>query len=227
LVKACKVGLCKREGGAVLDILNEDRRQEVARRLREARVHAGFIRALHFAREVGVNNTTYYRHESGKSGIDRATARLYANALNLSASDLVSEEELHASGPIPIVGVIGAGGKIVAMDAAEETTIATSAEMVGHIVHGNDLYPAYRHGDVVFCRPLNPKRFDPISIHGQECVCQLEDGGMILRQVIMQADGRATLIANGRDQMPALVGVNLVAAEPIEMIRRRRAPMLG
>jgi transcriptional regulator with XRE-family HTH domain len=210
----------------MLDQTYNEIAQSPGERLRRARIRAGWHKAKPFADEVGVNYSSYHRHESGRSPLTPENATLYAKALNITPAELLYGDELRKAPPVPIVGVIGAGGKIVAMDVLEHTTLATSLDLIGHVVHGNDLYPGIRHGDVVFCRPLKPSRFDPSAVHGQECICQLADGSMILRQVIIQRDGRATLLAtNAQTPTPPLTNVDLIAAEPVEMIRRRRAPV--
>ncbi|MFZ4761475.1 MAG: helix-turn-helix domain-containing protein [Alphaproteobacteria bacterium] len=64
----------------------------VAVRLKQARIEAGFSSASDFARRLGINQPTYQRHEEGERGIKGHMARLYANALGVKLSWLLTGE---------------------------------------------------------------------------------------------------------------------------------------
>jgi hypothetical protein len=203
----------------VLDAVTDDDRPASARRLREARINAGFKTVKDFARYIGVNYTTYYRHESGGVAINAENARFYADKLKVSPTEILYGNHLQLPTEVPIVGVIGAGG-IIRMTTAglqAKTSPGRHRALCGLLVEGDDLYPAVRNGDKVYFAPLDPASFVLNDVQGEECVCQLQDGTMMLRVVTMQPDGLATLIAyTGRP----LFNVDLAAASPVELVER-------
>jgi len=89
--------------------------QAMALRLKRARINAGYASASEFARNVSVNITTYHHHENGRRGIGNDYAQLYARALNVATATLLYGEDLHGTSSVPIVGVIGPGGKVLPM----------------------------------------------------------------------------------------------------------------
>jgi phage repressor protein C with HTH and peptisase S24 domain len=196
-------------------------RSEVAARLRRAREKEGFATAADFARRWQLNVTTYYHHENGRRDIRPEVARHYATLLNLPAGTLLYGERLHSNPDIPIVGYLVADGKVQAMP--EQDVIVKSVPMidtdglVGLVVRGDDNYPVYRDGDVIFHQVLEPTNLSLDDIHGLECVIERDDGEVIVRQVSIQRDGRATLFAYNRQPQ---MDIQVVAAAPIEWVRK-------
>jgi DNA-binding XRE family transcriptional regulator len=195
---------------------------DVANRLRRARIEAGWPSAIGFARAHGLNQTTYSHHENGRRQVSADVARMYARIFKLPAGTLLYGEQLHSIPRVRIVGRIGAEGKIEAMirteKQAQTVTLPDPADMVAHVVCGDDLYPAYRNGDVVLHRALDRSEFDLALMHGQECVVEMADGRVLLRQITVQPDGKATLICY---HAPPQFDQKIVAAAPIEFVQRR------
>jgi DNA-binding XRE family transcriptional regulator len=193
----------------------------VAKRLKRAREQAGYATAADFARAWNFNSTTYYHHENGRRDIRPDIAKRYAAILKLPAGMLLYGEQLQSVASVRIVGQIAATGQIVLQSSgisAQSVVLPNASELVGLRVLGDDLYPAYRAGDVVFHRPLNAESGFAISmLHGCECVVELEDGSILLRQIVVQSDGRATLIAY---HAPPLINQTIVAAAPVEVVQR-------
>lgn len=188
-------------------------------RLRFARERLGFLSVPAFCRYFRVNKNTYFSHESGHRALNAESAKRYAAIFSVTPQWLLYGSELNDDGPVSIVGVIqsGAGGKIRPMAQSIVAPPVDQNAMEGMLVEGNDLYPAYRDGDMVFTRKLDQEGFDLNSVHGMECVVQTEAGDRFLRQVTAQADGRATLIGYNA---PPVFNVAVVAAEPVLMVRR-------
>jgi len=203
----------------VLDTMTDDHRPTPAHRLRDARLKAGFATVKDFARYIGVNYTMYYRHESGHVEINAESARFYADKLAISPGAILYGEELQLPTEVPIVGVISAGGviKMLRQDLQTMTTLGSHQALWALIVQGNDLYPAVRDGDKVFFAPLRPEKFSIAAVHGEECVCKLADGTMLLRVVMAGPDGLATLSSYTG---PHLYDVKLLAASRIELVER-------
>lgn len=196
-------------------------KKTVAARLKRAREQAGYATAADFARAHNLNPTTYYHHENGRRDIRADIARAYADILKLPAGLLLYGERLQTVARVSIVGQIAAAGRIVLQSNGiplNSVVLPDSSELVGLRVIGDDLYPAYRAGDVVFHRALNQRAgFAVAALHGCECVVELEDGSVLLRQVVVQSDGRATLIAY---HAPPLINQTVVAAAPVEVVQR-------
>lgn len=191
-------------------------------RLRRARMNAGFATAADFARHYGIKTTSYQHHENGHRDLTPDRAKLYAKFLKLPPGELLYGEQLRSLVDIPIVGSISSTGYIKAMSQTLEYDPPTAVlpdltQLVGHRIEGNDLYPAYRDGDIVFHQKLIPGRFDLQDLHGLECVVETQAGDRMLRQVVGQPDGRATLIAY---HAPPLLNQSLVAAAPIVIVKR-------
>jgi hypothetical protein len=188
-------------------------------RLRHARIAAGFETAIDFVKHINVNYTTYAHHENGRRSINVRSANLYAEHLRVSPSLILYGEELPSNRDAPIVGIVGNGGILHMTENSGRTTVplCTTAPLVVLLVAGNDLYPAYRDGDQIFIRPLVTEGFTVQRVHGLECVVQLDTGELLLRQVTVQPDGRATLIAYAA---PPRFDALVVAASPVEIVRR-------
>jgi DNA-binding XRE family transcriptional regulator len=193
----------------------------VAARLRRLREAAGYATAADFARAHDLNTTTYYHHENGRRELKASVARRYAALLKQPAGLLLYGERLQSVVAIPIVGKVADGGKIATVfdnhPMNQSVILPDAADLVGLIVVGNDLYPAYRDGDTVFHRPLHIERFAPELLHGLECVVQLASGDILLRQIAVQTNGRLTLLAY---HAPPLFDQDVVAIAPVELVQR-------
>jgi DNA-binding XRE family transcriptional regulator len=193
-----------------------------AQRLRQARERGGYENASDFARAAQVNYTTYAHHENGRRPITADVARLYGRLLKLPPGMLLFGDALPAHSPVPIVGIVSTSGKIEPASHRHSqpptTTLPDPYDLVGMLVQGDDLYPAYRDGDVVYHRPLSSDGYAIEALHGLECVVQRIDGSLLLRQVSVQSDGRVTLLAY---HAPPLIDQVLIAGSPVEIVQRR------
>lgn len=217
--------------------------QAIAARLKRARIEGGYRSAVEFARRMNINPTTYHHHENGRRGIPEDAAQKYSSALDVDFRSLLSGDELRKIVAVPIVGVIygklevtlmkdtnaefGAeadGGRGATEKHPEPTLqkfhVPDFGQMEALIVQDNESWPAYRMGDAIVTHPLS--RIDragmPPEWHGVECVCLLADGRRLLRQVFVQQDGGITLV--GYAGVPPMINVHVVAAAPVEWVRR-------
>ena len=85
----------------------------VARRLREARINAGYSTASEAADAMGVNCSTYHQHENGTRPLTRKAAELYAPLLNCTAVEILHGERLHAPPQVLIVARILRGSELI------------------------------------------------------------------------------------------------------------------
>lgn len=204
----------------------------VSGRLRRARLRAGYSTAMAFAESIGVNPTTYHHHEMGRRSVTLPSARLYAQHLKLAPSSLIFGEHLQLTVPIPIVGTLGASGKVtpVTTEAGKQRRTVSPPDMrdmVGTEMEGEDVYSIYRQGDVIFHRPLRPECFtrdDLERLHGLECIVQVRDGATVVRKVSVQSNGLATLIAY--NAAPPMLDQPIAAGAPVEIVLRSIPPDL-
>jgi DNA-binding XRE family transcriptional regulator len=235
------IGLSTRSGEVTIepsDIVDK----AAAARLKQARIAAGYRTAKDFAEMISINITTYHHHENGRRSIPRATAQRYEEALALPLRSILFGDQLRTIASVPIVGIIHGRGAIrpmtdmdlalhepdsISTEMAESSTEPTKVQrqvqlpnpalMEGLEVHGNELYPAYRDGDMVFTVRLVPYLTLPVHLHGVECVCLLADGTRVLRVITWQPDGRATLFGYGD---APLFNQTVVACSPVYLVIR-------
>jgi DNA-binding XRE family transcriptional regulator len=200
-------------------------------RLRRARIEAGYPTAREFAAAAKVNMITYQHHENGRRELRPEIARLYAGLLNLTPGTLLYGEQLPMIEPISIVATVGMHGKICPVceqdDNRQTTVLPCPTGLVGTRIVGDDHYPIYRNGDVVFHRELSRERFSLEALNGLECVVELDDGTQSLRQLIAQGDGRATLLRHSLPPVPPEIDRVVVAAVPVEFVQRQMPARLS
>jgi hypothetical protein len=191
-----------------------------ARRLRQARELAGFPSASAFARHCGIKTVTYQHHENGLRDITAENAALYSRFLGLPAGTLLFGERLHSAPTVRIFGYIGHGGEIEPLKQsapAQETVVPEVDGLMALVVSGNDIGEKYSNGDVLFYQQLRPGRYDLTDLDNIECVIKLDDGVVLVGQMITDRGGQTTVTSfNGRTIREALV----FAASPVEFVRR-------
>lgn len=197
--------------------------QAVAKRLKQARLAAGYESPRDFALAWQFNPTTYYHHENGRRAIKAEVAKRYAQLLKLPAGTLLYGEHLQSAVEVPILGHISAGGKVMLIDSQDPFNVTPvrlpdAEELVGYQIQGDELYPAYRSGDIVFHRKLGQYTGEAMSLlHGMECVVETREGTILLRQVMSQPDGRVTLTGYG---VAPMFNVMLLTAAVVEIVQR-------
>jgi transcriptional regulator with XRE-family HTH domain len=191
----------------------------IAARLKRARQAAGFQTAASFAREKGINETSYQHHENGTRRLTPETAKAYGALLNLPPSALLYGEHLPEEVGIPIVGFVSSHGTIFHFtDSTPQTLVGPFDAHRGYVAYrilGNDLHPAYRDGDHILCRPLGRRQYRLFEISGHDCVVKIADGSILLRQVIAQSETTAALVAYAGPPLEQQTVVEITLVEQI------------
>jgi hypothetical protein len=204
-------------------------RREAGKRLMNARRRAGFASARAFADHCGANLATYYQHENGIRPVTDEAAALYARHLGIAPAEISFAAPMQiVKNRRIIIGSIGANLAVSLYDDPqdrEETVprLDETGDLNVLAVHGDDNYPFVENGDEVEFRPLAP----PVDaeLHGIVCVVQLaERPALLVRRVMVQHDGRYTLLAfNGA---PPMINIALEQASPVLRINKHQAVRL-
>jgi hypothetical protein len=212
-------------------ITNPGRRRKVvdlarAARLRQARISAGFALAVDASRAFGWSPTTYWSHENGTRGISRDRILAYARAFRVrpdwlgfgdgSAGEAVDRR-------IAIEGYMTSQARIVATSQEDRPTIIVPAEIppglpgdwVGYRVDGDGNYPAFRDGDTIF---VQRRQGAPANYLNRECLVTMPAGERLVRTILRGT--RAGLFVLIGFNNPPMIDVEIVAAAPIEWIKR-------
>jgi len=167
---------------------------DMSERLRLARENAGFLTAVDAARRFGWGETTYRSHENGQRNIPAKRAPIYARAFRVSPEWLLYGRGDGTKKPVPLVGYVGAGAEVFAIDDGGaldeiEPPPGIGPEAVAVKVRGDSMFPRYSEGDLLIYDTFIPlTRAD-----GQECVVSLLDGRKFVKTVRVEGEGRATL----------------------------------
>lgn len=163
-------------------------------RLRQARIDAGWTEAAEAARRFGWNLSTYRAHENGQNPIPRTRAPEYARAFRVSPEWLLLGTGDGRRRPVPLVGYIGAGAEVYALDDGGslddiDAPPGIGPEAVAVQVRGSSMYPRYMDGDVL----IYDAHTTLAKADGQECVVALTDGRRFVKIVRAEGRGVATL----------------------------------
>lgn len=139
----------------------------------------------------------------------RSTTHIYriASVLGVAASHL--DPEIPASGEeirtIPLVGYVGAGAEIFAIDdhakgaGLDEVEVppgGASRNTIAVRVRGDSMLPQYEDGDVLYYDGKLEGDFSPLI--GKRCLVQLTDGRMFIKK-LMRSDGSYWLYSHNAE----------------------------
>jgi len=167
---------------------------DVATRLREMRISAGFASASEAARRFGWTDATYRHHENGTRNVPKPKAEVYARAFRVSPEWLMFGRGDSRKKMVPLVGYVGAGAEMFSLDDGGsldeiEPPPGIGASAVAVRVRGDSMFPRYMDGDtLIYDAHVSPDRAD-----GQECVVALPDGRRYVKLVRAETDGTFTL----------------------------------
>lgn len=192
---------------------------EMHERLKIARERAGFASAAEVARKFGWTETTYRAHENGQRNIPRSKAPTYARAFRVSPEWLLYGRGEALRKAVPLVGMVGAGAEVFAIDDGGslediEPPPGVGPDAVAVEVRGDSMYPRYMEGDLLIYDAHAPLS----KADGQECVVALADGRRFVKIVRGEANGRATLESFNA---PPMRNMELMWAAPISWVKRR------
>jgi transcriptional regulator with XRE-family HTH domain len=201
-------------------------------RLRELRLARGYVKLAPTARMIGVNPTTMTHHEKGLREITRRQAEIYGAFFRVPASFILFGDDLPAQNLVPIVGRIIAGGRVEEMPTTDNeikrvaVPAAQNQELEAYAVTGDELYPAYFPGDVVFCAKGTGRggKIERLEINDRECIVITASGDKQIRVVKAEPNERYSLFG---PHAPPQFHVRLRAAWPVVQINRgmlRAAP---
>lgn len=167
---------------------------EMHERLKQARELAGFETGAEAARRFQWSEATYRSAENGTRAITRTKAEIYARAFRVSPEWLLFGKGDGAKKMVPLVGYVGAGAEVHAVDGGGSLDeidpppgIGPSAVAV--CVRGDSMFPRYMDGDVlIYDAHCTLKQAD-----GQECIVSLLDGRKFVKTVRAEGRGVATL----------------------------------
>lgn len=158
-------------------------------RLAWARQTAGFDSPTDAARAMGVPPPTYLGHENGSRGVSRDAAVKYAEKFKVSLEWLLTGKGVARGKSLTaVVGYIGAGAKVVAIDDHApgaglefvEPPPGVEYPCVAARIRGNSMHP-FRDGWVVFWSKDQEGVSDDCL--GQLCVVCLADDSMYLKEL--------------------------------------------
>lgn len=208
---------------------NDEANKEIGRRLREARIAAGFEEIGEAAKKLGLPYSTYAGHENGNRGVVRASQR-YASVFGVSLDWLLAGR---GRGPgllnpathpfdhqeqVPLVGYIGAGQAVYPIDeggyyvdAPPDATPSTVAAQV----QGDSMLPAFEDGWLIYYS----RHLPPEEMVNRRCVVQVGDGRLLIKTLRRgSAPGYWTLASSNAADIED-VPVEWVA--PIDWIKPR------
>jgi transcriptional regulator with XRE-family HTH domain len=206
-----------------------DERYEAGKRLRNARLAAGFSSVRDFAESCGFNVTTCAHHENGRRSYAHAIAVEYARYLGVSPSWLLFGDTSQPQGICRIVGYIGARGSVtlsIREGVEPEEVPGVNGNYDVLTVHGDAMDPYASAGDKVYFDPPRALRhFEREEIDGNYCVVYLRTSEVLVRQVIVQTETTVTLLSlNGQRRRE---NVHVVRISPIEWVRKQRVNPLA
>jgi len=167
---------------------------EMSDRLRQAREAAGFENAADAARRFSWPETTYRAHENGARNFPRSKATLYARAYRVSPEWLLLGVGDAGKKPVPLVGFVGAGSEVFAIDDGGsldefDAPPGVGPDAVAVCVRGHSMYPRYSNGDVlIYDTHTSVERAD-----GQECIVSLMDGRKFVKIIRAESKNVASL----------------------------------
>ncbi len=197
-----------------------------ADRLRQARIGAGVKSAADAVRQFKFQPNSYPAHENGNASFSFAKAQEYAVAYGVNAEWLYSgrgeADDGHTSESVPVVGYVSAGAELALYDQGQgpfdyvspprdskPTTVAAA-------VRGSSLGPLLDEAIIFYDDVRSPVTPD---LHGKMCVVGLEDGRVVVKQLMPGDSGRFHLISNSSE--PPLFNEMVAWAAKVTDIRPR------
>lgn len=156
-------------------------------RLKLARKEAGFADASDAARALDIPVPTYSAHENGRKGLSRAGER-YARFFGVSLEwlmtgkgDMRPRARAFQPPPIPMMGKVGAGGRVGPLEVDEPADHIDWPDpvFIGALtIDGDSQTPRYMHGEVILYdrRPRVPS-----DLVGRYCVVDRLDGRRMVK----------------------------------------------
>lgn len=178
------------------------RMADAADRLKQARLRAGFKSVADAARATRLHPQNWADHEARRRQVKEHNAKAYAKQLNrvapelnLSWAWLLTGQEAAARRTIRLVGYVGGGAQVHALDAQELEFIDAPAGAddgdVAFVLRGASM-PPFRDGGYIVASPVS----DITAVLFRLAIVDLEDGTRWFKQVVPSSvPGCHTLIS--------------------------------
>lgn len=163
---------------------------EMGRRLRQARIDAGYPSVPPLVRRFGWNQSTYYAHERGQNRFHLPDALTYAAAFGVSAMWLMTGrgENPDTNRLVPVGGFIAAKGQVKALDLTKRQDSVREVRLMmrvegsslAYIIEAEDQLPGFEQGMVIVCGEPT----DQVDIHvGENVIAYLADDRVLFRKI--------------------------------------------
>lgn len=194
-------------------------------RLRAKRREAG-LSARQLSERVGISESAVRNQENGTNGIKADLADVYARVLRTTPEWLLFGRDEAHDGPtsetVPVVGYVSAGAALALFDEgqgpfdyvppprdAKPTTVAAR-------VQGTSLGPLFDEAIIFYD---NVQREVTPDLHGRLCVAGLDDGRVVVKQLMPGDGGRYHLLSNSAE--PPIFNAHVVWAARVTDVRPR------
>lgn len=164
-------------------------------KIREFREAANLTQG-ELGKKIGITLLAVHNLETGKTKLSIDRLEQIANVLNVSAFDLLENDDGNQINPktgrrpIHVMGYVGAGSEVFPIDTMSsgdddmdslDIPIAVSEDAVGVRVRGDSMVPRFADGDVlVYGDPMSDTS-SLINLLGKPCVIQMSDGRMLVK----------------------------------------------
>lgn len=166
---------------------------DMAERLRQARIGAGYRSARSAALRFAWKESTYAAHENGQNDYDPKAAESYGRAFKVPAAWLLTGEGTPKKANIVrVMGFIGAGAEI-SPDSEQvpheglaeiEVPFPISEGTIAFEVKGESMWPRYDDGDIIICSSYG-SQIDRVL--GWEAAVKTSDGRRYLKRILRGA----------------------------------------
>ena len=176
---------------------------------------------------LGMTGQNYGKIERGGVELREQYVARLADLFEIDASDLLRDPSDEGYTPptsetVPVVGYVSAGAELALYDQgqgpfdyvlpprdAKPTTVAAE-------IHGVSLGPLFDHALIFYDNvhsPITPE------LHGKLCVAGLEDGRVVVKQIMPGDSGRFHLLSNSAE--PPIFNAAVLWAAKVTEIRPR------
>lgn len=186
-------------------------------RLKKAREFAKFSSPSDAARALNVPVATYISNENGTRPFGRERAELYARRFRVNLDWLLSNRgPMTKARMIPVVGEVGAGATVFAIDTHMagdgfeeiEAPPDVSPEAKAVRVRGASMLPAFEDRDIL----IYDETFeDPAMLLNRRCVVRLQDGRIFIKRLRRGSDVGLWNLESFNDVLIEDVAVDWVA----------------
>lgn len=194
----------------------------IGKRIKAAREALG-LSQYDLAQRLGVNQSTVALWEKDRTTprhdkVDQLSRILILTREFILFGSSPAGESSNAS--VPVIGYVGASDIIHPFPLKEPQMMPAPPAIPGRvdapthavIVLGNDLWPVYRDGDILFfsmARPLPPE-----EVSGQECIVEQESGEKVMKRVVY-LDGEPGTVLLSSFQGPEMAALSVKRCMPV------------